>query len=248
MRGGGLWGRLGQWGAGSTPGLLDCAFHGSDKHMYTRMHTHMLTQTHTHIHAYTMYTQARTHTYTHAHDAHTHAHRTHACTQTHAHTCRHAHTHTGMQTQACICTEVCTCTGSGRLAAAHPAPPPPSSPATRALGRAPDTSGWNMSWCCNSSLPPAHPGLWGLLALSLALCACLSPGPALLTAVGLLRSCPPSPVPRASLGLPSAQAGRGAPASPLAGAQDVRDVGEEVVVFRLGHGCPQLPGLQKLGH
>lgn len=91
--GGGLWGRLGQWGAGSTPGLLDCAFHGSDKHMYTRMHTHMLTQTHTHIHAYTMYTQARTHTYTHAHDAHTHAHRTHACTQTHAHTCRHAHTH-----------------------------------------------------------------------------------------------------------------------------------------------------------
>lgn len=36
-------------------------------------------------------------------------------------------------------------------------------------------------------------------------------------------------------------------ASLLTGAQDVQDVGEEVVVLRLGHGGPQLSGLQELG-
>ena len=37
-------------------------------------------------------------------------------------------------------------------------------------------------------------------------------------------------------------------ASPLAGTQDVCDVGEEMVVLHLGHGRPQRPGLQELGH
>lgn len=37
-------------------------------------------------------------------------------------------------------------------------------------------------------------------------------------------------------------------ASPLTGAQDVQDVGEEVVVLGLRHGRPQLSGLQELGH
>ena len=37
-------------------------------------------------------------------------------------------------------------------------------------------------------------------------------------------------------------------ASPLAGAQDVQDVGEEVMTLHLGHRCLQLPGLQELGH
>lgn len=80
------------------------------------------------------------------------------------------------------------------------------------------------------------------------------------------RSLPPRAVP----GRPSALADRGHPepqpprprepapsgagptgwarARPLAGAQHVRDVGEEVVVLCLGHGRPQLPGLQELGH
>lgn len=39
-----------------------------------------------------------------------------------------------------------------------------------------------------------------------------------------------------------------AQASPLTGAQDIQDVGEEVVVLCLRHGGPQLLGLQKLGH
>lgn len=34
----------------------------------------------------------------------------------------------------------------------------------------------------------------------------------------------------------------------LTGRHDIQDVGEEVVVFRLGHSGPQLPGLQELSH
>lgn len=37
-------------------------------------------------------------------------------------------------------------------------------------------------------------------------------------------------------------------ASPLTGTQDIQDVGEEVVVLHLGHGRPQLLGLQELLH
>lgn len=55
---------------------------------------------------------------------------------------------------------------------------------------------------------------------------------------------PPSQVDRP--GGPQARGGR-ARASLLTGAQDVQDVGEKVVVLRLGHGRPQLSGLQELG-
>lgn len=36
--------------------------------------------------------------------------------------------------------------------------------------------------------------------------------------------------------------------SPLTGRHHIQDVGEEVVVFRLGHSGPQLLGLQELRH
>lgn len=62
-------------------------------------------------------------------------------TRAHIHTCTHTcagHAHTG------------PC----KPEAARPAPPPPSGPATRALGWAPDTAGRNTTQGCNSRLPP----------------------------------------------------------------------------------------------
>lgn len=69
--------------------------------------------------------------------------------------------------------------GPGRPAATHPARPPPSGPATRALGQAPNTSARNTTRGCNSRPPPACSVPRAPHASSLALCACTSPGPAL---------------------------------------------------------------------
>lgn len=160
----------------------------------------------------------------------------------------HTHIHTHRPRQACSCT---------------PSPSSTSRPCNQSPGLGPRCLLVEYDPGLQLKAAPTRSALQARHASSLALCV-RAPWGQLLVAAGPLRLLcflPPQMVGPSTLqtrvtwspGLPTLlTAWAGARvlgrASPPAGAQDVCDVGEEVVVLHLRHGCPQLPGLQELGH